>query len=229
MKRIEMNESKIVAIGDVHGSDRWKHIVEQHPDDRIVFLGDYLDPYQYVPEEELVRNLQLIISLKKEKSDSVVLLLGNHDLHYFCEDMAWGTRFNIRMMDVFFHLFMENIHLFQNAYQVDKIIFTHAGISHEWFVDDFKGNLDMPIAEQLNHPDQSQLEALYRVGGERGGSSLLPGGIFWADKRELSSPLYGYRQVVGHNRVEKIFHYKGDHDNEIIFCDCLWKGGYLVI
>lgn len=224
-----MRESKIVAIGDVHGSDRWKHIVEQHPDDRIVFLGDYLDPYQYVQEEELVRNLQLIISLKKEKPDSVVLLLGNHDLHYFCEDIAFGSRFNVRMMDVYFHLFLENLHLFQNAYQVGKTIFTHAGISHEWFVDDFKGNLDMSIAEQLNHPEPSQLEALYRVGGERGGSSLLPGGIFWADRRELSRPLSGYRQVVGHNRVEKAFHYKGNHDNEIIFCDCLWKGDYLII
>lgn len=38
----------IVAIGDVHGLEKWRSIVDEHEDCTIVFLGDYLDPYEYI-------------------------------------------------------------------------------------------------------------------------------------------------------------------------------------
>ncbi|MCD8262709.1 MAG: hypothetical protein LUD15_15580 [Bacteroides sp.] len=38
-----------IAIGDIHGLTTWKGIVEKHPDCKIVFLGDYLDPYENIP------------------------------------------------------------------------------------------------------------------------------------------------------------------------------------
>ena len=47
----------LVAIGDIHGSTDWKAIVEKHPDCRIVFLGDYLDPIKYIPRKQLLQNL----------------------------------------------------------------------------------------------------------------------------------------------------------------------------
>ena len=55
------------------------------------------------------------------------------------------------------------------------------------------------------------------------------GGIFWADIEELTDPLHGFTQIVGHNRVKEITEYNGTHNNKIIFCDCLWNNNYLYL
>lgn len=102
----------IVAIGDVHGLDLWRPVVEQHADCRIVFLGDYLDPYGYIPHKELIANFRAIMDLKRSRPDDVTLILGNHDMHYFCDDAAKGSRFNFQIADKVSRLFLENMELF---------------------------------------------------------------------------------------------------------------------
>jgi hypothetical protein len=118
--------------------------------------------------------------------------------------------------------------LFQYAYQEDICVFTHAGIAHKWFTDDFKGNVNTNIADQLNNPLPEQIPSLCRCGWLRGGDINAIGGIFWADVRELYKPLQGYTQVVGHNRVNDIKEHTKD-GGRIIFCDCLFNGHYLKI
>lgn len=215
-----------IVIGDVHGLAYWKEIVNKNPSCRSVFLGDYLDPYENIPAQKLIDNLNEIIRLKEERPDDVILLLGNHDLHYFTTDIDQGTRFNSSIAKEVSILFLENIELFQYAFQEENYIFTHAGISEKWFLYDFKGDTKKNIAEQLNDPLQEQIPALCRCGEERGGEQGATGGIFWADIRELYNPLPGFTQIVGHNRVRDIY----DHSNNggrIVFCDCLWNKLYL--
>ena len=98
-----------------------------------------------------------------------------------------------------------------------------------WFITDFKGDICMPIAQQLNHPTDSQIPALCQLGHLRGGNKNTIGGIFWADIEELTDPLHGFTQIVGHNRVKEITEYNGTHNNKIIFCDCLWNNNYLYL
>ena len=219
----------IVAIGDIHGLEDWKVIVEKHSDCRIVFLGDYLDPIEYIPRKRLLQNLCEIILLKKKRPDNVILLLGNHDLHYFCTDITLSSRFDFSIGEKASRLFLEHIGLFQYAYQEHKIVFTHAGIAQDWFIHDFGGNIHLPIAPQLNHPADSQIAALCRLGHSRGGKEGKTGGIFWADEAELTDPLHGFTQIVGHNRVEKVTVRSGAYDNKVIFCDCLWNENYLYL
>ena len=126
-------------------------------------------------------------------------------------------------------MFLDNRELFQYAYQVRNIIFTHAGISHPWFVNDFKGDIHGDIAAQLNAPDDRQVQALFQVGAVRGGDAGLMGGIFWADRSELNDPLHGFVQVVGHNRVDDVIEFAYADDNKIIFCDSLWNGKFFKI
>ena len=84
--------SKILIVPDIHGRDFWRVIkkYDLYYIDKIIFLGDYLDPYpQEYPDlnkEELYqktyKNLIDIISLKKDninKDDS-------HDLFVESED-----------------------------------------------------------------------------------------------------------------------------------------------
>lgn len=219
----------IIVIGDIHGSDLWKDIVEAHKDCMFVFLGDYLDPYQSVSSSYLISNLKEIVALKKSRMDDVVLLLGNHDIHYFIDGAPMSSRFDYRLTVAADEVFANNSDLFQNAYQAGNKLFTHAGVSHRWFVEDFKGDLDRPVADQLNHPHDSQIPAMLQVGENRGGSKGKRGGIFWADKNELTDPLHGYTQIVGHNRVDEVTELKYENGNSIVFCDCLRNGLYFCV
>ena len=211
-----------IVFGDIHGSTFWKKVVSENPDYRFVFLGDYLDPYVYIVPEQLMNNLKEIIQLKKDRPDDVILLLGNHDLHYFCSDMVPSSRFDFTLAEEASVLFRENIHLFTYAYQVDNCIFTHAGISEEWFLYDFKGDASKNIAEQLNNPLPEQDASLCRCGKARGGERGAVGGIFWADVSELYEPLQGYTQVVGHNRVNDVCEHT-NNGGRVIFCDCSFQ------
>ena len=215
-----------VVFGDIHGLTFWKKVVAENPDCRFIFLGDYLDPYEHIAPEQLMNNLKEIIQLKKDRPDDVVLLLGNHDLHYFCSDMEPSSRFDFLIAEEASALFRENIHLFMYAYQINTCIFTHAGISERWFLYDFMGDTTKNIAEQLNNPLPEQETSLCRCGEARGGEPGKVGGIFWADVSELYKPLQGYTQVVGHNRVNDVYEHT-NNGGRIIFCDCLFNEKYL--
>jgi hypothetical protein len=220
--------SPTIILGDIHGLTYWKEVIKDNPGCKYVFLGDYLDPYERMDNQALINNLKEIIRLKEEQPDHVILLLGNHDMHYFPSEIGQSSRFNFRIAEKAYWLFMENLPLFQYAYQEGNCIFTHAGIVHEWFTDDFKGDLHQNIADQLNHPLPEQIPALCRCGSARGGNRGAIGGIFWADISELYKPLQGYTQIVGHNRVDDITD-QSIHGGRIIFCDCLFNKHYLKI
>ena len=227
-KEINTKPRPTIVLGDIHGLTYWKTVVAENPDCRYIFLGDYLDPYEPVSRELLLANLQEIMQLKKDRHDDVILLFGNHDLHYFFAEIPVCTRFDLKIAKKAATLFIDNFHLFMYAFQEDDLIFTHAGISHRWFMDDFKGDLDKNIALQLNRPQPEQVEVLCRYGEFRGGAPNTIGGIFCADRRELSEPLQGYRQFVGHNRVDNICVHT-HNGGQITFCDCLKHGKYLTI
>jgi hypothetical protein len=140
--------------------------------------------------------------------------------------MVISTRFDYEISKEVSTLFEENLHLFAYAFQEDKRIFTHAGISEKWFLEDFWGDPNKNIAEQLNNPKPDQLPALYRCGAMRGGDWASTGGIFWADINELNDPLHGYAQYVGHNRVGAIYEH-ASNGGWITFCDCLYNKKYL--
>ena len=73
---------KTIIIGDIHGRDTWKQIVEQEQDaHRIVFLGDYFDSFDIKGVEQL-HNFNEIIKFKQDTNQDVRLLFGNHDYHY---------------------------------------------------------------------------------------------------------------------------------------------------
>jgi predicted phosphodiesterase len=57
---------KILIIPDIHGRTFWKETIEKHKDevDKIIFLGDYLDPYPWenITRKDAIRNLEEIIN-----------------------------------------------------------------------------------------------------------------------------------------------------------------------
>ncbi len=223
-----MNKNTII-IGDIHGLGYWREIVKQHSDCRVVFMGDYLDPYYPISRTELLANLEAIIELKRQRGDEVILLLGNHDLHYFTSDMEPCMRFDFDIAEQASTLFRNNFELFRYAHQQGNALFTHAGISDFWFKNDFKGDPSRDIADQLNHPTAEQVASLCRIGESDGGEAGAVGGIFWTSREELANPLHGYKQFVGHHYCQEVTTQIGLHQNDVIFCDCLRAGNYLLI
>ena len=70
---------KTVIIGDIHGHDSWKQIIEQEQNaDRFIFVGDYFDSFT-VPGATQVQNFQDIIEFKETNGKETILLIGNHD------------------------------------------------------------------------------------------------------------------------------------------------------
>ena len=62
---------RILVIPDIHGETFWKEPVQKYIDqvDRIVFLGDYLDPYTddggVCDSDEVYDNMMDIVNLKQ--------------------------------------------------------------------------------------------------------------------------------------------------------------------
>lgn len=221
---------EIIVIGDVHGLRTWEQIVARHPGSKFVFLGDYNDPYgDAISNEEVLDNFKRLIDFKLAHEEEVVLLLGNHDMHYKDIEIAvLGTRFNVDIALDLMKLYDDYNDCFQNAYQYRNLLFTHAGVSEEWFSDTFQATTKDEIAWQLNHCVDGQVEALHYCGVRRGGPFPY-GGIFWADKGEFAHPLEGYVQIVGHNRVDAIEEWIGENGAKVFFCDSLYEGSYLRI
>ena len=75
--------SKILIVGDVHGRKFW-HKAEEIIDkvDKVVFLGDYLDPYPHegILVNEAIQEFKQILEFKEKYNDKVVLLTGNHKI-----------------------------------------------------------------------------------------------------------------------------------------------------
>ena len=200
----------LLIIPDVHGRDFWKDAVDCNKYERIVFLGDYTDPYDIegITNEGAVDNFESIIAFKRNNPDKVVLLLGNHDLHYYSDyyyELAGGVRYDPISAIILQRLFQDNSQYFQLAWETDwcgkHYLFSHAGITQSWL----KRNLHLirrPDEKHLNRLLLSNegLEALAQVGEMRWGD-YPSGSMVWADAEELavSDPIPGIYQIVGHS------------------------------
>lgn len=142
---------KTCVIADVHGRDLWKQIVAQESDaDRFVFLGDYFDSFDISGVEQM-HNFKEIVEFKETSGKEVIMLIGNHDYHYFPEINESSTSgYQYRLAPSIKQLIGENRQHLQVAYQMGEFVFSHAGISSEW-LDDFLPSWKLDIlVDQIN-------------------------------------------------------------------------------
>lgn len=129
---------KTVIIGDVHGRNQWKQIVDQeHDADMFIFLGDYFDSFDISGVDQL--NNFLDIAMFKDRGDKqVVMLIGNHDVHYFPNVEDSGTSgYQPTMAPTFKYAIDQHKRKMQMAFKLGEFVFSHAGISSEWMDDHF--------------------------------------------------------------------------------------------
>lgn len=217
-----------VAIGDIHGRNGWMKNIDflLSKYKKIIFVGDYVDSFN-LSNDEILQNLLALIELKKKHPNQVILLLGNHDIHYWLYPNFQGKGFVYNNLTVLNVLFEENKNLFQVAYQIDNILCTHAGVSQTW-INMVKEN-GFDILEQLSE-EFSLADILNDMGksSRHQDSVFTPGGISKAvgpcwlrPSQYLRNPLLGYKQIVGHTYKNGIETYLVDANTSITVIDVL--------
>lgn len=203
---------KWIVIPDVHGRKFWRDVVKGNEDERIIFLGDYLDPYseEGITPEDAYNELLDILAFKKEHPDNVTLLLGNHDLGYLDSNIC-SFRQDKRNLKRNRKLLRDNLELFdiicEDSFGDQKILFSHAGIRTTWLVNndwlyDTK-NFKPTVINELFHDDEGRKDlfiSLADVSIFRGGLDTS-GSVVWTDIEEFiycNDELPGYIQIFGH-------------------------------
>lgn len=189
-------------------------------DSRIVFLGDYLDPYwnERILPDDATEELEEILLFKEQHPDRVTLLLGNHDLHYL-DSRIGGCRYDFKNATRNKALLWANLGLFDIACAFEsetgegaprQYLLTHAGVLRIWWAD-YYGLETEPtageIARKLNtklHDAMGQkmlLSSLSDVSPYRGGRAPY-GSPVWADIDEQRSDAFEFDsiyQIFGHS------------------------------
>ena len=187
--------SKILIVPDVHGRDFWIEPCS-HVDDfnKIVFLGDYHDPYTFQVSKELSRHRfrDDLLPFVLKNREKCVCLFGNHDANYLvgvCSDRfdrqhAEEIRGYLKKMDL------------QLIYRVDDYLFSHSGVLPSWLS---QHDLTLESLETLPLTDPALLD----VSSYRGGYGT--GSCIWGDVREYydSYQFKDIYQIFGHTQLEK--------------------------
>jgi hypothetical protein len=123
---------KTVLIGDLHGMDCWKKIVEQENAGRYVFVGDYFDSF-HIPGIVQMHNFKELMMWSEETDAETVFLIGNHDYGYFfgCDGTS-TSGYQFQLAPSIKMLVEEWRHKLQMAYRFDNVLCSHAGISTDF-------------------------------------------------------------------------------------------------
>lgn len=205
----------MIIIPDIHGRGFWKEAVKKaEPDEKIIFLGDYLDPYAYegITPEMSIENFKEILEFKKNNADNVILLLGNHDFHYINDDLNGGRKIR-EHADWVESTLKENNDLFDFSYILKigdtNYIFSHAGFIEGWVNEVYKTDSILEAAEKSNsdfkNNDMREFSrCLNYISYSRGGYRMF-GSPIWADMREHTLNLHfeSTYQIFGHTQCSE--------------------------
>ena len=231
-----MNKVRFIIVPDVHGRTFWResvyHYLQNTTDVNVIFLGDYVDPYGYeeISREDAFCVLEEIIELKRRYKDRVVLLIGNHDFHYFNGSIG-GCRKDMMRKEDLKWLYVDNMDLFE-YYHIEVIggvnyLFSHAGFLNSWIYvergplgiyDMFNNDEDrvsqetvdminFDLIKTLNFKelfnDREARLSMDSIGHSRGGMDV--GSFMWADISDhlgFDETIKGCVQIVGHTQQE---------------------------
>ena len=216
--------NKLLVLPDIHGRTFWKKPCENiDVYDKVIFLGDYLDPYDFekISVQDAINNFKEIIEFKKANNDKVILLIGNHDLPYFSKDYYnlsyYHCRHSAKYHNTISRMFKDNKDLFQLAYAYNEqtlslketyndILFTHAGVDSGWLekiVQCDKTNIN-DIADAINDllKDANGLRKLFCITSERGGRDRW-GSCVWVDVHDI---MWDVDSTVNPNTIVKPIH-----------------------
>jgi hypothetical protein len=197
---------KIIAMGDVHGRDFWRRIVDTQEFDRLILAGDYFDSTEITAKEQM-NNFRNLVAFKETFPDKLILLTGNHDLHYLPVARAIHETYSLFQEEYateISRLLQEHFYILQMAYKWGDYLFTHAGVTQTWLNNTgYKGE---EISIFLNRLFQQQPEAFLFSGTDPYGDDVTQSPV-WVRPQSLKEDAFGYpsiKHVVGHTRMYRL-------------------------
>jgi hypothetical protein len=206
---------RTLCIGDTHGRSNWKlAIYQEQPVDRVIFIGDYFDSFD-ISGVEQIHNFKEIIQYKENNPQvEVVLLIGNHDYHYFPEIGYNGTiGYQNRIAPSIIQVIEENRHHLQMAYGFDNYLFTHAGVSPVFMDQVFgaegwsKDNVVVDLNELFKYKPKTFQFNGFNYSGDSTTQTpiwIRPRSLMAANKKHERGLKKDYIQIVGHTKMKKI-------------------------
>lgn len=203
----------MLVVPDVHGREFWRKPIEDYPEEEVIFLGDYLDPYPeegISPEDAIQVFMDILLLPIKYPKREITYLLGNHDLAYLnpihkqsAPRHDWENEKEI--INLFRGIGMDSWNV---ATIKGKYIFSHAGIHSGWISRHPELGRDIyevtkTLQEKLWSPDV--MTALSEYSGFRGGWEYNIGSPVWSDVREWVNwepdEIQDYIQIFGHTQL----------------------------
>lgn len=205
---------KTIVLGDTHGRSNWKLVIHQEKPDRVIFIGDYFDSFEFTGVEQ-IDNFKQIIQYKNDNPQvEVVMLIGNHDHHYFPEIGYTGTSgYQSRIAPNITQVIDENRQHLQMAYGFGEYLFTHAGVSPVFMDQVFgaDGWNKETIVFDLNELFKYKPKAFEFNGLESSGDNacqtpiwIRPRSLMGANKRHEKGLKKDYIQIVGHTQMKNL-------------------------
>jgi hypothetical protein len=199
---------EILIVPDIHGRDFWKPALDYNG--MVIFLGDYTDPYPHegFTQENAYQNLLKIVDFKKQNPERVILLVGNHELHYYSRRYAC-SRFDNDYYEAYNAILTgkETAGLFQICKQIDKYLFIHAGITKGWYDAHFSelSKLGNTLEEQVNNLFINNMATFDEASMYRGGFHKASSPV-WTDVSEFMDETEHVDdtliQIVGHTQLK---------------------------
>lgn len=201
---------KRLIIGDLHGNGLIRDIYEYENPDEVIILGDYFDSFTLSPLVQKL-NFESLLKLRDEhlskNKGNFILILGNHDFHYLIDSMEMYSGYNDETAGYVSRLIEDLLYnsIIQISYidKVNRIIFSHAGVTNSWF------NQYCKTLEDINKVNISSLRFTNKDGDYFYGSSVWNSPI-WVRPEGLMKDYYKdnndiiWNQIFGHTHNEKI-------------------------
>ena len=221
---------KTIFLGDTHGRSLWKDIIAKESPDRVVFIGDYFDSFDIKGTEQMF-NFKEIIAFKESNQCEVILLIGNHDYHYYPGGETYSG-YQHGAAPAIKQLLEENKHHMQMCYQLDNILCSHAGIGHNWLVEQEKYESGS-IADFVNDIWNYKPNRFIFYGFDPYGDNKTQTPIWIRPKSLLAGNKEtflkkDYIQIAGHTQVNKIDIEGKATGGRYYFIDAIEVGQYLV-
>ena len=229
---------KRIVIGDPHG--RWeavKNIYDKEHPDEVIILGDYFDSFDIdaYAQRECYEN---IIALRKEhlskKKGRFIMLIGNHDMHYIDENFGRCSGWNpLTCSQATYPLCRDlDAEILKIIFvdEVNKTIYSHAGVTMNWFNYWIKSK----SLGDINTIEFKAFRFTFKEGGDYYGSSSWNSPL-WVRPDGLKKSPYTewngnngivWSQVFGHTEPNTPIYWK-DCNAEFYGIDCI-RTGYLV-
>lgn len=226
---------KIIFIGDIHGRASWKDILSTQEWDKAVFIGDYFDSFEFNAIEQLKNFDEICLmkrSLQAAEGKEVIMLIGNHDHHYFRAIGDAGTSgYQARAAKNIEFALEDNKDLLQMAFMFDNILCTHAGVGEAWL--ESQGWKGENIADFINdiwkhRPGNFTFHGRDPYGDDMGQTPIwIRPKSLMRDSQALKR--VGIIQVVGHTGMKSIDIEGKSTGGKYFFIDTLGKSGEYLI